>query len=449
MANTLLRTLLTVRHIRGYEEFARLFRRTAQDLAKAEGDPQLSTLSVSLRQYERWIGGDVKSLPRPDTRRVLEEIFGRPAHVLFGSSDQLGSQADDHVEPEEAGRTIAMAARRARAFSAAADATNVGPETLDELRDEAARLVGAYPQEPLSLLLPDLVNLQDQTFTLLEGRQRPGQARDLYIIGGLASGMLAKASHDLRDPLMAMTHARTGVLCARNADNAPLTAWLRGIESLIKYWAAQPREAAEYAQAGLDIAGVTGTARVWLAALKARAEAVIGRQDAALRAIGHAADFREHATPDELDALGGMCHFSYARERYYAADAATRLPLQSTGPLIERAASYAAEAIDAYEHGEPSFGDEAGARSALAIARIRNGELDGAAEAIAPVLDLPPQLRINGVIMSAVTVHEALAAAAPDSPVARDTQQQIEVFCHTPAAALPRLCTRSRSLATW
>lgn len=56
----------------------------------------------------------------------------------------------------------------ARAFSAAADVSNVGTERLEELRDEADRLVRAYPSEPLSLLLPELVELQEQTFTLLE-----------------------------------------------------------------------------------------------------------------------------------------------------------------------------------------------------------------------------------------------------------------------------------------
>jgi hypothetical protein len=438
MARTFLRTLLTMQHLTGYEAFAKRFLKVAKEVAEADDDPAIAKLTVSPRSFDRWCSGEVQTLPRPGTCRVLEAMFGHPVHVLLGPPDQASGQTEQR-DTQDSGRIIAMAARKARAFSAAADVSNVGSETLEELRDEAARLVRAYPSEPLSLLLPELVDLQEQTFTLLEGRQRPGQARDLYLIGGLASGMLAKASHDLRDPHNAMTHARAGVLCARNADHPALTAWLRGIESLIKYWAAQPLEAAEYARAGLDMQGVTGTVRVWLASLCARAEAVLGHQDAALAAVQDAADFRESVVPDELDQLGGMCQFSRARELYYAADAATRLPLQSVGPLIERAPGYAAEAIAVYEQGtEPSFGDEAGARSALAIARIRAGEIEGAAEAIEPVLALPPEKRINGVIMSAVTVHRALTAAAPDSGVGSRVQQQIEAYCHTPAAALQR-----------
>lgn len=296
MARTLLRALLTVQHLTGYEAFERRFRKAARELAEAEGDPRLATLTVSPRQFERWAAGALKSAPRPDTCRVLEAMFGQPVNQLLGAPPEHGTPPDEaSCEPESGDRErkLTMAARRARAFSAAVDASNVGPESLEELRDEAMRLAVAYPAQPLTVLLPDLITLQDHTFTLLEGRQRPGQARDLYVIAGLASGMLAKASHDLRDVHNAMTHARAGLLCAQNAEHPPLIAWLRGLESLIKYWAAQPRQARQYAQAGLEVPGVTGTVRVWLASLKARAEAALGNADEACRAVEEAAAFRE------------------------------------------------------------------------------------------------------------------------------------------------------------
>ena len=156
-------------------------------------------------------------------------------------------------------------------FGAAADGSNVGSDSLDQLRTETGRLALAYLQQPLSQILGDIVSLQDHTFTLLEGRQRPRETRDLYVIGSLASGMLAKASHDLRDPHLAMTHAHSALLCAKNAEHSALTAWVRGLESLITYWAQRPREALDYAQAGQDLPGLTGTVSIWLASLEARA----------------------------------------------------------------------------------------------------------------------------------------------------------------------------------
>ena len=56
------------------------------------------------------------------------------------------------------------------------------------------------------------------------------------------------------------------------------------------------------------------------------------------------------------------------------------------------------------------------------ITRIANGELDGAADAIAPVLGLPAERRINGVVHSARRVHQALRQSGrADDAVVDDT----------------------------
>jgi len=286
------------------------------------------------------------------------------------------------------------------------------------------------------------VLLQDTTFTLLEGRQRPRETRDLYILGALFSGMLAKAAHDVRDPYTAMTHARTGLLCARNAESAPLAAWIGGIQSLVAFWAGRPHEALAYAQAAAAEGG-TGTVAVWLASSEGRAWAMLGNEADSLRAIERADDLREHVQADELDALGGMCLFTTARQLYYAADACASLPDPAgrAGVMHGRAEAYAGQAVTAYESAPPaerSFGDEAGSRTDLAIARVRAGDLEGAREAATPVLDLPVTQRINGVVRSLTSVHRAITASATDSRVAGDLQEEIEAYCRTPAPALPR-----------
>lgn len=435
---TLLRSLLQLRHLTQHSAFDVQFQRTAKSLAEREGDPRIAKVTVSERTLKRWVNGEVATMPRPYTCRVLEAMFGHPVLALLSPAalpapDQPGT-IDTGQRDDDIGRTLSMAARRARQFSAMADTTNIGPDSLRQLQDEAARLAQVYPVEPLALLLPDLAALQDDSLTLLEGRQPPRYARDLYVVAALASGMLAKASHDLRDPRQAMTHARLAWQCASNAGHDSLGAWVRGLESLIKYWDGQPREAREYALAGLDIP-VEGTVRVWLYALQGRAEAILGNPSGALAAIDQAASARERITPDDLDAIGGMCRFDVERELYYAADAGVMIPAQfSRSPLGTRAARYAQEAIDAYAAATaPSFGDQAGAHSALAIARVRAGDVDGAAEAIAPVLALPATMRINGVVSSAVAVHRELATV-PDASVAAETQAAIEAFCHVPAA---------------
>ena len=331
-------------------------------------------------------------------------------------------------------------------FGASADSSNVGSESLDQLRAEVGRLAVAYFQQPLPVILGDIVSLQDLTFNLLEGRQRPRETRELYVIGGLTSGMLAKAAHDLRDPQMAMTHARTALLCAKNAEHPGVTAWVHGLQSLITYWAERPREALQYAQAGQQAQAATGSVNVWLASLEARAWAALGNGIESRQAIERAGSLREHIRRDDLDELGGMCYFSQARQLYYAADAGaslTEVPniRQDMQELSARTEAYATQAITAYETGpqsERSFGDEAGSRTDLAIVRIYANNLEGAREAIGPVLSMPVSQRIRGVLGSVVNVHRAITAAQPDTPAARDIQEEIEEYCRTPAAILPR-----------
>lgn len=62
---TLLRTLITARHWQRYETFAVQFARAAKRLAEEEGEKELAKVSVSARQFERWYGGKLRTLPHP------------------------------------------------------------------------------------------------------------------------------------------------------------------------------------------------------------------------------------------------------------------------------------------------------------------------------------------------------------------------------------------------
>lgn len=473
---TLLRTLITARHWQRYETFAVQFKRAAGKLADEAGEEELAKMSVSARQFERWYGGKLRTLPHPDACRILEHMFGHPVQQLLAPAGRASQETSlilgqddprpaparapaqaviwapgtlipgdfritEDSAPSDPERILAMAARRAMRFSATAGSSNIGGESLEQLWAETSRLAVAYPQQPLSVITGDIVSLQDIVFTLLEGRQRPAESRDLYVIGGLTSGMLSKASHDLRDPDTAMTHARTALLCANNAEHSSLAAWVRGLQSLITYWALRPREALEYAQIGQQLPGTTGSVTVWLASLEARAWARLGNGAASRQAIARASDLREQLARNDLDEVGGMCYFSRPRQLYYASDAGAALPECDESGLREETEAFASDAIAAYVQApdeEKSFGDEAGSRTDLAIARIRSGNLEGAREAVQPVLDLPVTLRINGVVTSVLDVHRAVTTRAADAPLARDIQEEIEAYCRTPAAALPR-----------
>jgi len=331
-----------------------------------------------------------------------------------------------------------MAARRTAQFSALAQAGNLGPASLDQLRDEVSRLANAYETEPLVAIMSDLVETQDVIFTLLEGRLKAAQTRDLYLLAGVMSGLVAKTSHDLGRYHEAMTQARGVFVCADNAGHDGLRAFARALQSLIAYWAGRPQEAVRYAQAGAEFAtGVTGTLCAWLPALEARAWAQLGDADETSRAVQRADAARARVVADDLDTIGGLLTFPRAKQHYYAAGAFVHV---EDGP--GRAAAEATTALDLYGRASPDvrpFSDEAGSRAELALARVRRGELEGVNEALSPVLDLPPERRIGGIVTSVARVHAALRRKQySTAPVARELREQIETFCQLPVAALPR-----------
>ncbi len=113
------------------------------------------------------------------------------------------------------------------------------------------------------------------------------------------------------------------------------------------------------------------------------------------------------------------------RKLYCAADALAWLPGQAG--ICRR---YAEEAVEAYQDVSApdwSFSFQAGSRTDLAIARLGNGEVGGAAEALAPVFELPPGQRTNPVIQSVHRVHAALNRAPP-SVNGRTLKAEIENF---------------------
>ncbi len=449
---TLLRVLLDTREWRDFDVFLSHFTAAAGELAQMEGLAKYRTLTVSEATFERWYYGTGR--PHPDSRRVLVHLLGHsidelwsPAPDALTSAPASGRPGMSYTAPPDAafgaglhemGRNAAMAARRAMAFAMGEERGQVGEETMGFLQDEVRRLAAAYVRVPLGTVLDDLISVQDETFRLLEsGRARPVQLRDLYLIAALSSGMLAKAGHDLGDPSAAMMQARTAAVCADKAEHPAMGAWVRGLQSLISYWAERPTDALHYARQGQ--AGATsqnGTVTVWLYSLEACAASLLGDADTVTQATQRAADMREATVPDDLDALGGLFTFPRIRQDYY--DVEAHVLLGHGDAQLLRRATQAADGSNDPDHTNWSFGPAAGARTNLALARLYTGDLDGAAEAVRPVLDLPADQHNAGIIHSARRVRTALLQPAfLDVPLARELREEIETFSR-PTLALPR-----------
>ena len=242
---------------------------------------------------------------------------------------------------------------------------------------------------------------------------------------------MAKASHDLGAPHDALTQTRAAYACADNAGHDGLRAWIRGLQALITYWSGRFDDSVRYARLGAEAAERSrGTASVWLASSEARSLGALNRLEEAHNALNRAADARDRVEPDELDQLGSICTFSRPTQLYYAADALAWGGVTEAG----NAERMAVDALDALAAAPPAdrggFGNEQGALCDLAVARLLRGELEGAEEAIAPVLALPVEQRQRGIVGSMERVRNTLRAlpAADHDSNARQLNDAIETF---------------------
>ncbi|WKK23918.1 hypothetical protein QZH56_35405 [Streptomyces olivoreticuli] len=448
---TLFRRLLEEREgITDHRAFLPRFKAAACDLADLEQDPGLKALEPALSTFEAWFYNG--RFPQSAARRVISHWLGYSIQQLWNPApdgplpapDPLFGTAPTTSRPEtgavlhEMRRTAEMAAKRARDFAMGAERGNIGPETLGLLRDRVENIVTQYPRVPLPTIWDEIAEAQDDCFRLIEsGRARPSQTRELHVLATLLAFHMAKGCHDMGDPKNAMIQARAAGVCAQQAEHPGLIALTFGLKSLITYWSGKGTEALHYARQGMtECPGLRGTAAVWLAGLEARAAALLGDEGATRTATRRAQELREQVQYDDLDRLGGLLTFPESKHLYYTVESEVLLGNGNT-----RIAALAQEAVQAFSNSEApdwAFGDLAGAQCNLALTRLYGGELDGAAEAIRPVLDLGPAHRNRGIIVSADRVGAALLRGpARDAAAARDLRAEIEAY--SPGRpALPR-----------
>lgn len=424
---TLFRQLVQERGWTTLQTFSVHFAKAARELAADTGEPRLANVDVSRRTFDRWMSGSIKSIPRNDTRRVLERLFPYPVVQLFSpprenphpplrqelqetTTTETGNQVGASHAPIELtqppSRDIkvsatgtcdsrsmsAQAAAASLAFSNSIVPSNVTADTLEHLSFEISRIATDYVHAPLLPLFGDLLRVRDQIFNLLAGRQRPQQTRELFLLAGTTCLLLSHASQNLGDTASATTQVRTAWTCAEQADHTGLRAWTRGTAALINEWSPQKRMALRHTERAASLAPA-GESRIRIAAIEARTAARLGDRDRALAAVERVHRAREEAPQkDEIEQFGGLLSFPLAKQEHY---------LGGTFALLgeyDKAERHAAAAIDRYVAGpieERSYGDEALAVITVATSKVAQGDLDGAAEHLRQVLDFPPDLRIQ------------------------------------------------------
>ncbi len=342
----------------------------------------------------------------PDGRWLSAEAVG-----------QSPGQFDDSLET-----TLINAADESTEFLPLAEASNVGELTLQQMHIDVRRIAHFYLKLPTLLLFVRTCGLRDRAFSLLEGRQRPNQTRELYAVGGWALAILAWMSIDQGRVDAAESHARAAWACAMNADHHGLCAWVRATQHTAAFWQGDYARAATYAADGLEYA--TGTAHTFLASAHALDLARGHNPEPARTALTQARDAADIAKP--ADEIGGP--FTCSPDRAASLWSDVHLALGDPDAAL-RLASDAVATFERTPDDQRNVGSERMTRVQVVKAHIQRGELDGAAEALGPVLATPPEHRVRPLLHRVAEVGRMVSTPSMTSArMARDIASGVAEF---------------------
>jgi hypothetical protein len=306
----------------------------------------------------------------PDQRRIITQVNG-----------ELNQEEALLAASEESGKFLQWA-----------QSSNVDDLTIEQIHAEIRSVANSYLKAPTMPLFERTRKLRDRAFGLLGGHPKPTQARELYSAAGWSLTVLAWMSTDLGRPAAAEDHLQAAWLCAENAEQNNLRAWVRATQHTAAFWQDDFWRAAHYAEDGLRYA-TNGTAELYLASAWALDLARYGDSESAQGALDRARNAAdspgEAAQPDELM---GPFTCSVGRAGGFWSD--TYLELGDAASALR----YADQAVLAFEStpsGARNLGSERMVRCQQVKSHILQGELEGAVASFEPVIETAPEHRVG------------------------------------------------------
>jgi transcriptional regulator with XRE-family HTH domain len=389
----------------------------ASELKKLREDlPSVRSLTHMIQMD--WETG--KHRPSPRYRLLLAAVYRTDERQIFG--DQAASKVLSQEAHESCGNATAESTDTFNAGEVTTwiTATNTSDAAIEHIERVAGSLAQMHTRVPDREVLAAVMQLHRAAQLLLRGgRQRLRQVRELVRLNG---DVLAHASvlfSNLGQNRAAEDYGYAALLYLQEADASQATAWYALAKSA--RWQHNYAAAADFARQGSEHCSVTAMS-VQLASYEANAAALLGDKGHARRMLDRAESIAQQLPPCEAE----LSPWSFPAGRQTIFRVSVLLHTGDPGGALRAAA----DAEGSWAAGEPrNLWTWAQVRIGAAIACVCQGSLDGAAEQVAPVLDLAPDMRITTVTGWLTDLDRKLAQPqVAASPIATRLRQQIGEF---------------------
>ena len=264
--------------------------------------------------------------------------------------------------------------------------TSTAGDAIEQIERAAVSLAESHTQAPARKILSQVVPLDQRVRSLLGGRLRLSQQRELYRIESLLLSHACLLLGDLNENALAERYGLAALAFAKEAESDQAVAMT--VLAKTFRWQKRFTESMDMACRGFACS-LNTSIRVQLASQEANAAALLGDAGRAREALARAERAAELVTPDS-----GLSAWSFplTRQAVFAQSVATQIG--DADAMLQAAA--AADA--AWSAGAPKVSANwAQIRVGAGIAYLLNGSLDGAVAEVEPVLALPPGMRVATV----------------------------------------------------
>jgi len=357
--DTAFRALLRQRHM-SYGAFCREWDR----VAKSTDEAVLIGHYPGRAQFYRWVRGElINKRPYPDACRMLEAMFpGWPVERLFSpytgeeppdlflfsrpDSGQVRGQAvsvsrspdkevsqsspDETVIPVQENRDFPAITGESdqiellrRQMNDVLSRGSMSDASLDEWEHTAIRYARATRDRSPLVLVADIGRDLAELNRLLSRQRSASALRRLTRVTAQMSGLMCLTFCLLDDRPAFRRWARTARLAASEADDPETLSWVLAQEAYGHYYSGDILEAIDVSRHACEVVDSHCTGAALAAALEARAQAAMGRQQETRDALARCENVLSHLDGDAL--IPSAFGYNEASFRFHEGNAYTHL----------------------------------------------------------------------------------------------------------------------------